>query len=74
MKAVIVFGIVGFYLILAFAIARLCAVNAGWEQAADLLPPEGDRDFAEPERKSSGEGGEPATSGPGRSPEEEKPE
>ena len=74
MKAVIVFGILGFYFILAFAIARLCAVNAGWEQAADLLPPEGDRDFAEPERKTPGEGNGPPTSGAPPPREEESPD
>jgi len=57
MKAAIIFGIIGVYLVLAFAIARFCAVNAGWERIADLFPKNGGDDFAEPEpKKLSGPG------------------
>jgi hypothetical protein len=52
MKIAIVFGVLVGYFVLAFAIARFCAVNAGWERAADLVPPNGGKDLAVPERKT----------------------
>ncbi|MBM3321265.1 MAG: hypothetical protein FJY73_11370 [Candidatus Eisenbacteria bacterium] len=52
MKIAIVLGVLVGYFVLAFAIARFCAVNAGWERAADLVPPSGGEDLAVPERKA----------------------
>ncbi|MFH1680477.1 MAG: hypothetical protein ABIH26_07520 [Candidatus Eisenbacteria bacterium] len=54
MKAAIILGVLFGYFVLAFAIARFCAVNAGWERAADLAPPNGEEEFAKPERKQLG--------------------
>lgn len=58
MKAAIIFGVLGVYIIVAFAIARFCAVNAGWEKIADFLPPNGEKGFAEPEPKNLGGSGD----------------
>jgi len=52
MKIAIVLGVLVGYFVLAFAIARFCAVNAGWERAADVVPPNGGEDLAVPERKT----------------------
>jgi hypothetical protein len=54
MKLAIIFTVLGVYFVLAIAIARFCAVNAGWEKAADLAPPEDDTELARPERKVVG--------------------
>jgi len=43
MKAAIIILVLGVYLILAFIIARLCAVNAGWERIARVVPGKGER-------------------------------
>ena len=63
MKATIIFAVFGIYLVLAFVIARFCAVNAGWEKIADLIPKQDDKKLAVPEKKNlSGPGDVP---GPG---------
>ncbi len=38
MKATIFLIALGVYLVLAFLIARLCAVNAGWDKVAGVFP------------------------------------
>ena len=43
MKAAIILLILGVYLVLAFIIARLCAVNAGWERIARVIPGNGEK-------------------------------
>ncbi|MFH1278854.1 MAG: hypothetical protein ABIK65_10800 [Candidatus Eisenbacteria bacterium] len=58
MKLAIILGVLGVYIIVAFVIARFCAVNAGWEKIADLLPPNGEDGFAEPEPKNLGGSGD----------------
>lgn len=58
MKATIILGVLGVYLVVAFVIARFCAVNAGWEKVADFIPRKNERGFAEPEPKDLGSGGE----------------
>lgn len=58
MKAAIIFGVLGVYAIVAFAIARFCAVNAGWEKISNFLPKEGEDSFAEPEPKHFGGSGD----------------
>lgn len=51
MKAAIVLLVMGFYLVVAFVIARFCAVNAGWERLSDLIPRGGGGGVIEPEEK-----------------------
>lgn len=41
MKATIFLIVLGVYLVLAFLIARLCAVNAGWDKVAGVFPRKG---------------------------------
>ncbi|MBN1825630.1 MAG: hypothetical protein JW958_05125 [Candidatus Eisenbacteria bacterium] len=43
MKVTIIILVLGVYLVLAFVIARLCAVNAGWEKIARVIPGNGER-------------------------------
>ncbi len=38
MNSVIVFLLLGVYIGLAFVVARFCAVNAGWDKLARLVP------------------------------------
>ncbi len=52
MKAAIVLLVLGFYLVVAFVIARFCAVNAGWEKLSNLLPSSGGGGIIEPEEKN----------------------
>jgi hypothetical protein len=54
MKLAIILGVLGAYFVLAVAIARFCAVNAGWERASDMIPPSEDPEETEPEPKSLG--------------------
>ncbi len=63
MKATIIFAVLGIYLVLAFVIARFCAVNAGWEKIADLIPKQDEKKLARPEKKTLNGPGE--VPGPG---------
>ena len=55
MKTAIVFVVLGVYVVLALGIARLCAVNAGWERASNLFPRRGsDNGMVKPEPKEIG--------------------
>jgi len=54
MKVTIILIILGVYLVLAFAIARLCAVNADWERIVDFIPRNGVPDVPEPDSPEGG--------------------
>ena len=54
MKVTIILVILGVYVVLAFAIARLCAVNADWERIVDFIPRNGVPDVPEPDSQKRG--------------------
>lgn len=57
MKLAIILGLVGVYFVVAVAIARFCAVNAGWERASDRTHPSEDPEGTQAEEKAlRGEG------------------
>ncbi len=51
MKAAIVLFVLGVYFVIAIAIARFCAVNAGWEKVTKLVPRGSGGGVLEPEDK-----------------------